>query len=146
MSEGEFSGSHAYFAAHSKRQEQLPCFGLKEYKIFAHPSVSAATCRLSHTHQHKYHARCVHACKSTITRNTCPLCFFVVFFFQKRLPDLNTGGLLFLQTPAPTSSTRLLSLLSEAFRLLDGKHQLLLQLLVAFVRWQVQSVEAGKLN
>lgn len=27
------------------------------------------------------------------------------FFFLKRLPDLNTGGLLFLQTPAPTFPT-----------------------------------------
>lgn len=41
------------------------------------------------------------------------------------------------------SSATLALLLPEAFRLLDGKHQLLLQLLVALVRWQVQSVEAA---
>lgn len=36
-----------------------------------------------------------------------------------------------------------LLLLAEALGLLDGKHQLLLHLLVTLVGWQVQSIKAG---
>lgn len=58
----------------------------------------------------------------------------------RRLPDFkHCWSFFFLHTldSAP------LSLLPEALRLLDGKHQLLLQLLVALVRWQVQSIKAA---
>ena len=46
-----------------------------------------------------------------------------------------------LQTP---TRSWFRSLLTEAFRLLDGEHQLLLQLLVALIGRKVQSVEAGE--
>lgn len=58
----------------------------------------------------------------------------------RRLPDFkHCWSFFFLYTldSAP------LSLLPEALRLLDGKHQLLLQLLVALVWRQVQSVKAA---
>lgn len=83
-----------------------------------------------YTHTHTLWYMCVRLARKCIPRPA--------------LPDFQHCSLSLpppLSPPLPPDSAS--SLLPEAFRFLDGEHQLLLQLLVALVRWQVQSVEAA---
>lgn len=117
-------------------QKFLQAVGRAETAVCRARAQNPTTCRQQSSicsHRSTTH---VSACMSTNSQKLLPI--------LKRLPDLNTGGVFsFLQTPAPSSSWFSL-LLSKAFRFLNGKHQLLFQLLVALVGWQIQSVEAGK--
>lgn len=83
---------------------------------------------------------CVSECISTVVAWKHEAFFF---FSLQRLPDFNTAVLLSSDLAKDTCSG-FLSLLSKAFGLLDRKHQLLFQLLVALVWWQIKSVKTEK--